>query len=131
MIVVDSSVWISHFADVPHPEVLTLRAIRRPSQILMSELILLEVLSGARSDAMASYIESELGLFDSTAMLERSITLRAAANYRRLRALGITLRKTVDLIIGTYCIEHEHQLLHRDRDFDKMRELGLKVYPLA
>lgn len=97
----------------------------------MSELILLEVLSGARSDAMASYIESELGLFDSTAMLERSITLRAAANYRRLRALGITLRKTVDLIIGTYCIEHEHQLLHRDRDFDKMREVGLKVYPLA
>jgi hypothetical protein len=131
VIVVDSSVWISHFSSVLHPEVLALRAIHRPSQILMGEVILLEVLRGARTETEAGYIESELGLFTSTTMLDRAVTIRAAENYRRLRSIGITVRKTVDLIIATYCIEHGHQLLHRDRDFDKMRQLGLQVYSPA
>jgi predicted nucleic acid-binding protein len=129
VIVVDSSVWISHFANVLHPEVLTLRAIEKPSTILMSDLILVEVLRGARSEENATYIASELSLFDRASMSNEAIAWRAAANYRRLRAVGFTVRSTIDLLIGTYCIEHGHELLHRDRDFEPMeRHLGLRTY---
>jgi predicted nucleic acid-binding protein len=131
VIVVDSSVWISHFADVLHPEVVALRTISRPSQILMGELVLVDILQGAASEEDARYFESELSLFTAATMLDRSTTIKAAENYRRLRERGITVRKTVDLIIGTYCIEHGHQLLHRDRDFDKMQQLGLQIYTPA
>lgn len=62
-------------------------------------------------------------------MLSVDIAVKAAQNYRLLRAQGVTIRNTVDLIIGTYCIEHRHQLLFRDRDFDYMKRLGLEVYP--
>ena len=61
-------------------------------------------------------------------MMSLPLAIRAADNYRRLRELGITLRATADLVIGTYCIEHGHTLLHSDRDFDAMRDhLGLKT----
>ena len=128
MIVVDSSVWISHFYNVLHPEVQILRSIIAAETILMGELIFLEVSMGAKSEKNARYLEQSLGQFTSTTMLDRSTVEAAGVNYRRLRAQGITPRNTVDLIIGTYCIEHGHQLLHRDRDFDQMQQLGLQVY---
>ncbi|MBI4921718.1 MAG: PIN domain nuclease [Devosia nanyangense] len=128
MIVVDSSVWISHFANVLHFEVTSLRAIHKTETILIGDLIVLEVLRGARSERDASYIESELSLFDSAVMLNPDIASKAARNYRSLRAKGITIRNTVDLIVGTYCIEHRHRLLHRDRDFAHMEQLGLETY---
>ena len=128
MIVVDSSVWISHFYNVLYPEVQILRSIIAAETILMGELIFLEVSMGAKSEKNARYLEQSLGQFTSTTMLERSTVEAAGLNYRRLRAQGITPRNTVDLIIGTYCIEHGHQLLHRDRDFDQMQQLGLQVY---
>lgn len=129
MIVVDSSVWISHFADTLHPEVQQLRAVEKPATILMSDLILVEVLRGARSEDKATYIAGELAQFDWISMSDATIAWQAAANYRRLRSLGFTVRSTIDLIIGTFCIEHKHQLLHRDRDFEPMeRYLGLQSY---
>lgn len=61
-------------------------------------------------------------------LLNADLAPRAARNYRKLRELGITIRKTADIIIGTFCIEHRHALLHDDRDFAPMEEhLGLKV----
>lgn len=64
--------------------------------------------------------------FSSVSVLDRNLAVRAAANYRRLRGLGITIRKTNDLIIGTWCIENRMSLLHNDRDFAPMVEhLGL------
>jgi predicted nucleic acid-binding protein len=128
VIVVDSSVWISHFYNVLHPEVQILRSIIAAETILMGELIFLEVSMGAKSEKNARYLEQSLGQFTSTTMLERSTVEAAGLNYRRLRAQGITPRNAVDLIIGTYCIEHGHQLLHRDREFDQMQQLGLQVY---
>ncbi len=129
MIVVDSSVWISHFANHLHPEVLRLRNVPVPATILMSDLILVEVLRGARSEENATYIAGELTLFDWAPMSDASIASKAAANYRQLRSLGFTIRSTIDLLIGTYCIEHGHRLLHRDRDFEPMeRYLGLLRY---
>ena len=128
MIVVDSSVWISHFYNVPHPEVEALRSIEAAETILMGELIFLEVSMGAKSEKNARDLEQSLGQFTSVTMLDRSTVEAAGVNYRQLRARGITLRSTVDLIIGTYCIEHRHQLLHRDRDFGHMQQLGLQIY---
>lgn len=103
--------------------------IENPADILMGDLILVEVLKGANSEENAAYIAEELGLFDRVSMTEAGIVWRAAANYRRLRALGFTIRSTIDLLIGTFCIENGHQLLHRDRDFGPMeRYLGLRTY---
>jgi predicted nucleic acid-binding protein len=128
VIVVDSSVWISHFSNVLHPEVDLLRRFREVETILVGDLILLELLRGARSDRLVRIIEAELAEFDLVSMVDGDIVRQAAANYRRLRASGITIRNSIDLLVGTYCIVHGHELLHRDRDFDHLRlHLGLKV----
>ena len=131
MIVVDSSVWVGLFANVTNPQVDALLQIADRARILVGDIVLLEVLRGARSEKAARQIETELRRFDVVQMLDPQIAARAARNYRVLRTSGVTIRNTVDMIIGTYCIEHGHQLLHRDRDFDKMQQLGLQVYATA
>jgi len=128
MIVVDSSVWIGALADAVNPQVGALFSISDRTQILLGDVIMLEVLRGVRSEAAARRVEADLRRFALVQMLNTEIAVRAAKNYRHLRSVGITIRNSVDLIIGTYCIEHGHQLLHRDRDFDHMEALGLKVY---
>ena len=129
MIVVDSSVWILHFSDIETAEVVRLRAIETWDDVLVGDLILLEVLQGARSEKDAARIESKLRRFLVASMLDGDLATAAARNYRRLRELGITIRTTSDLIIGTFCIENNHRLLHRDRDFAQMQHhLGLTVY---
>jgi predicted nucleic acid-binding protein len=78
--------------------------------------------------AATARLGRELGDFEIVPMLGEVLAAQVARNYRALRAAGITVRKTPDLIIGTYCIEHGHTLLHEDRDFEPMREhLGLQV----
>ena len=128
MIVIDSSVWISHFAGVLHPEVVELRHEIDPEEILVCDLVMLEVLSGARSEQDANYIGHELGLFTSARVAGTRAALIGARNYRMLRRLGITVRSSIDVLIGTYCIEHGHRLLQRDRDFVAMQQLGLQLY---
>ena len=128
MIIVDSSVWISFFASVPTPQVDVLTSISDRTQILVGDVVMLEVLRGAKTERAARQIEEDLRRFDVARMLDAGIAAQAARNYRALRGEGITIRNSVDLIIGTYCIEHDHQLLYRDRDFDQMRRLGLKAY---
>jgi predicted nucleic acid-binding protein len=128
VIVVDSSVWIAHLRGEQIEPVRKLRSIERPDQILVGDLILLEVLQGARSDEHAAIIERHLRQFKIEPMLDDRLAIRAAANYRELRRRGSTLRKTIDVIIGTFCLEHGHALLHDDRDFDPMaRHLGMRV----
>jgi predicted nucleic acid-binding protein len=128
MIVVDSSVWIAHLRDSDTAEVRKLRALDDPDQILIGDLILLEVLQGARSERLASLIEQQLRQFEIASMLSPALAPRIARNYRFLRDRGVTARKTIDMIIGTFCIEGGHQLLHADRDFDPMVEhLGLRT----
>jgi predicted nucleic acid-binding protein len=128
VIVVDSSVWISFFAQFSTPQVETLLSIRDRTRILVGDLILVEVLRGAQSERAAREIEQDLRRFDVAKMVDADIATKAARNYRLLRSKGLTIRSSVDLIVGTYCIEHGHHLLHRDRDFDHMRQLGLQIY---
>jgi predicted nucleic acid-binding protein len=128
MIVVDSSVWIAHLRDSDTVEVLKLRAIDEPDEILIGDIILLEVLQGARDERLASLIEQNLRQFEIASMINPALAPRIASNYRVLRDRGVIVRKTIDMIIGTFCIEGGHQLLHADRDFDPMVEhLGLRT----
>jgi predicted nucleic acid-binding protein len=128
VIVVDSSVWIAYFRAVDNVSTRKLDALDLDLSLLVGDIVLLEVLRGARNASDARRIERELRRFDVVPMLGEALAIEAARNYRFLRGLGITLRKVPDLIIGTYCIEHGHILLHDDRDFEPMREhLGLQV----
>ncbi len=129
MTVVDSSVWIANLRGLETGPVRRLRALAEDGDaILIGDLILLEVLQGARNDAHAARIERSLRRYPVAPMLDAGLAIRAAANYRALRARGITIRKTVDMIIGTFCMVTGHALLHDDRDFDPMAQhLGLQI----
>ena len=128
MIVVDSSVWIDYFRAKETTATRFLRTSSIESHILIGDVILLEVLQGAENDRHAYRMESWLRSFRIQGMAGANLAVAASRNYRILRAKGITIRKTVDLIIGTFCIEHGHSLIHQDRDFNPMSEhLGLKI----
>ncbi len=128
MILVDSSVWIAHLRGSRTPATARLEDAASREQILVGDLILLEVLQGARDEADATRIERGLREFDLVSLLDADLAPLAARNYHRLRGLGITVRKTADIIIGTFCIERRCALLHEDRDFAPMEEhLGLVV----
>ena len=128
MIVVDSSVLIGVLKRQQSSAVRKYLHEIDPDEILLGDLILLEVLQGAENDDHARAIERRLRTFPLIGMLDAELAVRAAERFRQLRRLGVTIRKTVDLIIGTYCIEHGHALLHQDRDFDPMAaHLGLRV----
>jgi predicted nucleic acid-binding protein len=127
VIVVDSSVWIDHFRDQDGQAVSILRSVE-PLNILLGDLVLLELLQGARDDRHAGRMKRELIRYETGAMLGTDLAIEAAANYRHLRSRGATPRRTTDLIIATFCISRGHHLLHQDRDFELFQtHLGLQV----
>lgn len=126
--IVDSSVWISALRGIATPQSLRLKTMPRARHILLGDIVLLEILQGAQNDRHAANLQKRLAEFAVVPMLTPEIAMKAAGNFRRLREKGTTIRKTADLIIGTFCIEHDYSLLHADRDFDPMAEhLGLRV----
>jgi predicted nucleic acid-binding protein len=128
VILVDSSVWIDHLNDAATTAVTCLRQLIAERPLLVGDLILRDVLQRLRSEREARLVESALRPFDTCALLDPNLAVKAAANCRSLRTRGITVRKTIDLIIGTFCIERGHVLLHDDRDFEPMvRFLGLRA----
>ena len=128
MILVDSSVWIDHLRETVTAPVSYLRSLISAEELLVGDLILCEVLQGLRSDAEARAVEDALREFEIVSLVDAELAVKAATNYRFLRRRGITVRKTIDLIIGTYCIQRGHTLLHSDRDFAPMeRFLGLQI----
>jgi len=128
VILVDTSVWIDHLHGVITERVSRLRVLMGLQQLLVGDLILCEVLRGVRSEVQARVVEAVLREFEFVSLADPDLAITAAANYRFLRSRGITIRTTVDLIIGTFCIERGHTLLHSDRDFEPMeRLLGLNT----
>jgi predicted nucleic acid-binding protein len=92
------------------------------------DIILCEVLQGVRTDAQFRRVRSDLMEFDVFDSGGVALAVASAENYRNLRARGFTIRKTIDCLIATFCIEEGHALLHHDRDFDPFEEhLGLRV----
>lgn len=128
MIVVDTSVWVDFLRDVRSPEAELLDDLLPRRRIVVGDLILCEVLMGLSNEREAGRTEEMLRDFLVMPMTDDGIATVAARHFRTLRAKGVTVRKTIDLLIGTFCLEHGHELLHRDRDFDAMeRHLGLRV----
>jgi predicted nucleic acid-binding protein len=131
VVVADTSVWIDyvHGLETPYTNALDYELMR--NQIITGDLLMAEFLQGFRSDndfEAAKEIMDSLVYFD---MLGKDIAIKSALNFRFLRKNGITIRKTADIIIGTFCIEHEFPLLHNDRDFEPMAQyLGLHVYKI-
>ncbi len=117
MILVDSSVWIDYFLGHNTPQVEILDKSLGVNTIGIGDLMLTEVLQGFRADKdyrIARSIMDELIVFE---MLGKEMAIKSAENFRRLRKKGITVRKTADVIIATYCIEHDLPLLFSDKDF--------------
>jgi predicted nucleic acid-binding protein len=132
VIVVDTSVWIAHLRSQPLPEVQRLRDPAIADDILIGDIVLTEVLQGARDDNHATRLEAALRQFPIFAMVGSHMAAEAASNYRTLRSAGFTMNKIADLFIGTYCIEHGHELLQCDADFQPMARLcGLQLLPPA
>ena len=128
MIVVDSSVWIAWLNGSPHAAARKLEEDIDPLDIIVGDIALLEILQGARNDRHAADIGQRVDRFRLERMLDADLAVKSARNYRMLRGLGYTVRKVPDLIIGTFCIEHGHELLQADRDFMPMVEhLGLRL----
>jgi hypothetical protein len=126
LIVVDSSVWIDFLNGRKAPHVRRLDAILGTDEIIVGDLVLCEVLQGLDSEREAKEIEARLRAFAIVSMVGETNALAAARNFRYLRSHGITIRKTIDLLIGTWCVENRLPLLHNDADFRPMaRHLGL------
>jgi predicted nucleic acid-binding protein len=132
VIVVDSSVWIDFLNGRNAPHVRRLRAVLGTDEVIVGDLMLCEVLQGLGSERAAQEIEALLRRFEIVPMAGDAIAVAAARNFRYLRSRGITVGKTIDLLIGTWCIENRRPLLHNDSDFHPMaRYLGLIELPVT
>jgi predicted nucleic acid-binding protein len=128
LIVADSSVWIDYFNGVVSIQTNKLEDIIGKEYIALTDHILLEVLRGFKRDAEYNTVKSHLKKFPCYNALNFDMAVKCAENYRYLKSLGITIRSTIDLVIGTFCIENDIQLLHSDKDFNPLEKyLGLKV----
>ena len=128
MIVVDTSVWIDYFngARTRQNDALDLALGRE--LLVIGDLIMTEVLQGFRTERNFRQARRLLGALECREMVGREVAIASARNYRALRGRGVTVRKTIDVIIATFCILNGHRLLHSNRDFDPMeRHLGLRV----
>ena len=128
MILVDSSVWIDYFNGTVTAETGKLDRLLGREPLAIGDLILVEVLQGFRDERDSIQARKMLTSLEVVHLGGREIAIQAAKNFRTLRTLGVTVRKTIDTVIATRCIESGYVLLHSDRDFDPFaRHLGLRV----
>lgn len=126
MILVDSSVWIDYFRGEANPQSDRLDALLGRELVAVGDLILVEVLQGFTSERAFAQALTMMDAVDTVEIGGREIAVHAARNYRMLRSLGVTVRKTIDTLIATRCIHDGLPLLYGDRDFDAFVEhLGL------
>jgi predicted nucleic acid-binding protein len=127
VILVDSSVWIDYFRSTPTPQAERLDALLGTEPVATGDLVLTEVLQGFGSDHDFNQAKKLLTSLLVVDMAGQDIAIQAAKNFRALRAKGITVRKTIDTVIATRCIESGYTLLYSDKDFDPFVEhLGLR-----
>ena len=127
MILVDSSVWIDYFRGSATPSAEKLDTLLGTEPLAIGDLIVVEVLQRFVEEKdfnQAKKLLTSLVLVD---LGGHSIAIQAAKNYRALRAKGVTIRKTIDTVIATRCIEDGYTLLHNDQDFEPfVKHLGLR-----
>lgn len=128
MILVDSSVWIDYFRGTSTAQTERLDRLLDIEPLAVGDLILTEVLQGFESDRDFNAVRKMLTGLMVIELGGPEIAIQAAKNFRTLRRLGVTVRKTIDTVIATRCIESGYDLLHSDRDFDPfVRHLGLRA----
>ena len=128
MVLVDSSVWINYFNGQVtwQTEILDQMLLQIP--VLTGDLILTEVLQGFKNDKDYKKAKEAMSILSCKQMGGYELAIKSAENYRKLRKKGITVRKTIDIIIGTFCINENIPLLHDDKDFEPIAEyLSLKT----
>ena len=128
MILVDSSVWIDYFNGTMTPQTETLDQLLGREPLAIGDLILTEVLQGFNEERDFNTAKKVLTSLTVVALGGQEIAIQAARNFRALRKAGVTVRKTVDTVIATWCIQNGYDLLHNDRDFEPfVKHLGLRV----
>ena len=128
MILVDSSVWVDYFNGVETLATKKLDSLLGLQPICTGDLILAEVLQGFRQDQDYKATKTLLCSLPMYSMLGVDLSLKSAENYRALRKQGFTIRKTIDTMIATFCIENDFLLLHSDKGFQPFQQLlGLQV----
>ncbi|EAR20249.1 type II toxin-antitoxin system VapC family toxin [Nitrococcus mobilis] len=127
MILVDSSVWIDYFRGSSTPEADRLDALLGAEPLLVGDLILAEVLQGFTTDRDFNQARRLMASFQIIDLVGQGIAIQAARHFRMLRQCGVTIRKTVDTLIATRCIQDDFALLYSDRDFDPfVAHIGLR-----
>ena len=126
MILVDTSVWIDYFNGQKNKHTDKLDDLLLSEVIILGDIVLAEILQGFRHDKDFKMAKDYLDNLICHSISNKNIAIKSAENFRALRKRGITARKTTDMLIGTFCIENNIPLLHNDRDFEPLGELGLK-----
>ena len=127
MILVDTSVWIDYFNGQKNKFTDKLDNLLLSEVIIIGDIILAEILQGFRDDKDFERAKEYLNNLKCHSISNKHIAIKSAENFRQLRKKGITVRKTTDMLIGTFCIENDIPLLRNDRDFEPLEELGLRV----
>jgi predicted nucleic acid-binding protein len=128
MIIVDTTVWIDYLSGRVNGETDYLDRELSRQRPGLTDLILCETLQGVPDERSFTRVLQELRKFELFETGGEEMAILAARNFRRLRQHGRTVRKTIDCLIATFCLQHGHSLLHRDRDFDHFEQvLGLTV----
>jgi predicted nucleic acid-binding protein len=128
LILVDSSVWIDYFRGSATAQTGKLDRLLGSEPLAIGDLILTEVLQGFADERDFNAARKLLTELTVVELGGQEVAIQAARNFRALRKFGVTIRKTIDTVIATRCIESGYDLLHDDRDFDPfVKHLGLRV----
>ena len=128
MIVADTSVWIDYVNGVVTPQTDILDQELERDRVVTGDLIIVEFLQGFRDNKQFQIAKHLMDSLEYHDFVGKEMAIRAAENFQKLRKQGITIRKTMDVLIATFCLAHDLELLHNDRDYDPMEELlGLRV----
>ncbi len=128
MILVDSSVWIDYFNGKTTGQTALLDVLLGQELVITGDLVVAEVLQGFREDRDFDKARDLLDTLICKEMLGKHLAVKSAQNHRLLRQKGVTTRKTIDVIIATFCVQNRMALLHADRDFELMaKHLGLQT----
>ncbi len=126
-VLVDTSVWIDLFRGRETEQIFRLRTLLKDGvELVIGDLILTELLQGVRYESELRKVEAAFRAYRVEPLVGEALARRSAYNYRALRTQGITIRKTIDCLIATWCIENNMPLLHNDRDFLPFERLGLQ-----
>ncbi|MDD3997357.1 MAG: PIN domain nuclease [Sphaerochaetaceae bacterium] len=128
MIVADTSIWIDYVNGVLSEQTDMLDRELGQNRIATGDLIIVEFLQGFCNEKQYQIAKNMMDSLEYHDFVGKEVAVKAAQNFRKLRKKGITVRKTIDVLIATFCIEYGFVLLHNDRDFDPMESiLGLQV----